>query len=712
MPTGFEGLKIRQVAAPSVFGGMRQKNAPLMPQPWNELNTKSALRGFADYLDIPSGVAHLGQGLANQGVKNPMPNNYGIPAMEDPLEGRELPQLDLASKVPTSNDLYSIIEKYTGKNLEPHPQDAEERIRSSAIRTGAGLIGGGALGRVLKEGNALIPFLGRPQGVSGFAKQGALGATVGGGSQVLQEGGVDPLPASILAALATGAGASAIKGTGNIFSHYAPSKIAKRSVERKATAKLKDSIGEKNIDKVLKNLDKPTPFNADLTTAEMAEDQGLYALHRALAPNINPIKEKNVLNNQLMENQLRKLGTTELEDATLGTLLQQQLNKNLNKAVNTRAENAAPLYKTLSESRTGHDIPTLKNFLVERGEFAKGGEKKAVDYVNKLIAKESADENLHLLGGKLKTSNDTNKDVLKQLEAAMKKGDVSLNNPVELDNVLTDLGDKVGAAKKSGKKSLANFYGQAKQKLEFDTEGIPELVNARTQYRTDSKGVNAIEQEPLLKKIVQTDLKDKTQFVLSPEQIPKKILNGTANNTKALMAQIKLKPELVKAVRGAYINKLLGKSTLASGENKLSYDKYRKFLQDPSNKAKLPLIFEKEQMQVLKDVFELVKKRNAVDTVGRAVGSNTQSETTLLNNLVNFGAPKSIKLAKKGVEWLAGAREQKVQELVAAALTDPKIAKALLSPNTSAAEAKTLLNRINLPVATNIAVRELTRRGE
>lgn len=700
MATPLEGIKTIRVSAPVNFARMQSH-----PQERSSSNglwegAKSLFKGFSGLGDIPSAIGHVVQSDAQSAINTPRPS-YGIDpsVLEDPIADYEKPQLNFASKIPTSSDLRSLIEKYSGVDLEPHPTTALGRIGTNAGEFAGAILGGSGVAKVAKEGLMGLKSLAGAEGL----KQTALGGGIGAGSGVLKETGVNPLAADLLSAFAVPSLGAAAKGTGNLLSNLSPTKIANKSINQRATNTLKERIGEKNLPKVLSRLDEPTPFNANLTTAEMAENAGLSHLHRSLAPNINEITEKNKFNNQLMENQLRKLGNTTLEDPTVGNQVQQLINKNFNKATTKRSANAEPLYKNLYEIREGKATPELNTFLQKKGEFAKGEERKAVDYINKLLIKDAPNETVSLLGGKMKLDQITNPEIRKQLEGST----TSLNYPVELDNVLTELGDKIGAAKKAGKKSLANFYTQAKQKLEVDTEGVPELAKARSQYRKDSKDVNAIDQEPLLKKIIETNLKDKKEFILSPEQVPTKILNGTVNNTKALMKQLKSKPEAIAAVRGIYINKLLEKATLSTGEKTFSYDKMHKFLHDPRNKAKLPIIFEPEQVQVLKNVYELTRKRNAVNTEGRAVGSNTQSETTLLNNLVNFGAPRGIKLLKKGVEWIGGARDKKVQELINQALVDPKIAKALLSPATTKKDAKKLLDSLSPSVLTAIGIRNL-----
>ena len=241
----------------------------------------------------------------------------------------------------------------------------------------------------------------------------------------------------------------------------------------------------------------------------------------------------------------------------------------------------------------------------------------------------------------------------------------------------------------------------AKEKILADMAVIPEEQIARSTYAQLSKPISAIEKEPLLSKFVKKDNFGQ-EFLLSPEKIPDMILGGSLNNTKALMNQIGRDPKTLNVVRGGVVNKLLNSSELSSGEKALSYDKMNKFLK--KNKAKLNLLFDSDQVKVFEDVNEILKKRNMVATLGRAAGSNTQSETTLLNSLFDTTGNKLLRdtaayaIPGGGIvydtikDFVKNSKKAASKELLEKALLDPETAKLLLTPTKNIKDKETLVS--------------------
>ena len=190
------------------------------------------------------------------------------------------------------------------------------------------------------------------------------------------------------------------------------------------------------------------------------------------------------------------------------------------------------------------------------------------------------------------------------------------------------------------------------------------------------------------------------------------ILRGSLNNTKALMAEVGKDKKTIDMIRGSVVDKLLNTSELASanalGQQNLSYNKVNNFLK--KNKGKLQYIFDENQIKVLDDVKSVLKRRNMVATVGRAVGSNTQSQTTLLENLTN---PVKQSIGKKIINKIPGGKyltpvyelsknyeKQQITRLLEQALLEPDIAKLLLTPVSSIkneASLKSILTKVGVP---------------
>ena len=223
----------------------------------------------------------------------------------------------------------------------------------------------------------------------------------------------------------------------------------------------------------------------------------------------------------------------------------------------------------------------------------------------------------------------------------------------------------------------------------------------------------------MLKKFVKKD-KRSNNFILSPEKIPSKILGSSLNDVKALTKQIEGNPETVNSLRSFIIDKLLKSSetsaiNAASGkslEHNLSYNKLNNAIS--KYKPKLDLIFEKEQVELLEHVRDLLKKRNMVATLGRAAGSNTQSQLTLLEltslpkradfmNLVE-GVPVLGKPISQVRNRAKAIQDANIRNLVGRALVEPQLAKELLTRPKNAESINAFLERLpkNLLVSTSL----------
>ncbi len=555
--------------------------------------------------------------------------------------------------------------------------------------------------------------------LSRFAKDVGTGTTIGGISGALQNTGVNPLAADIGTTLALplgmGGAQSVGRGTRNLLRKFT-TKGKKEVLNADVGELLKKRIGEENIPSVLSKLENKGPLGTNLTTAELTENPGLAGLHRALSPNIPAITEKNIANNALIKNKLQSLGNTELTAEMAGENIRRPLASNLENAIKKRAEVTKPLYEKVNELTEGVDLPGTRAFLNKESKLAKGDIKKNLSYVEDIIRSNKSPKVKK--EGFEKLYGNFGSEARSQLQKEI------LGNPVpaELSNALKDISGRIGAARKSGNNEVARTLMQARENILADMAAIPEEQLARSTYANLSKPVSAIEKEPLLKKIVKKDEFAK-DFLLSPEKIPDLILNGTVNNTKALIGQLGSNKNALNTVRGSIVNKLLGGSELSNAEQNLSYDKVSKFLK--KNKAKLDLIFEPEQVKVLEDTREILRRRNVVQTLGRAAGSNTQSETTLLNDLLGTGTNKVLREAAAytipgggllydvAKDTLKRTKTQATKELLEKALLDPETARLLLTPTKNLKDPGQLNNilerlypNLTVPITNELNTRE------
>ena len=145
------------------------------------------------------------------------------------------------------------------------------------------------------------------------------------------------------------------------------------------------------------------------------------------------------------------------------------------------------------------------------------------------------------------------------------------------------------------------------------------------------------------------------------------------------------------------------------------------------DKEKLTLIFDENQIKVLEDVKELLRKRNLVETMGRAVGSNTSSDLTLLNSIFNTTGNKLFREAASSAvpgggivyetvkEFYKNSRNAAKKDLIEKALLDPETAKLLLTPAKNIKDRETLVSMLNRiygrPLAAT-AVNQVNREGQ
>jgi hypothetical protein len=659
---------------------------------WPALIGKSVLKGLGSIADLPNLAAQGLEGLARGQSES---ERRKMELMGYPGSDIETPEIDiLSSRIPTSNTARQYIKGKTGFNLEPMPTTAGQRIASHAAEF-AGSLGPWGL-------------VGKGAGTLNAAKLARTGAGIGATSGALQEGGVNPVVADIGSAFALPVAAKGfsktIKGTGNLLHGFSKAGQEKR-LNSAASDILKAKVGEKNIPRVLENLNAPTPFNTKLTTAELAQNTGISGLHRAMSPNIPAIAEKEALNDVIMRRQLGELSPKiGLDQTQQGEAIRNYLFGELKNRKQARANVTEPLYQEVNKLTKGIDLPNTQSFLEREGTFAKGDIKKNLNYIEDIIRSNAASKgeaaNLNKLYGNL------GPQALSQLQKEVLGQPV----PAELTNALKDISGRIGAAKKSGNNEVARVLSEAKSNILADMAQIPEEAIARSAYAQLSKPVSAIEKEPLLGKIVKKDTFGQ-EFLTSPEQIPDMILRGSLNNTKALISEVGKDKKTLDMIRGSVVDKLLNTSELASvnavGQQNLSYNKVNNFLK--KNKGKFQYIFDKDQIKVLDDVKSLLKRRNMVTTMGRAAGSNTQSETTLLASLtepVESSGKKFVKQIPGGkylvplYDFAKGYEKQQIKQLLEQALLDPNTAKLLLTPvNTIKNEQslRSILTKVGIP---------------
>jgi bacterioferritin (cytochrome b1) len=641
---------------------------------WPALLGKSATKGLID-------IAGLFGNFQTPQQATPETQKI-IDKYTNRLTSQEKQMLD--SRMPSSADITGYLNEKSGYDLTPRPQGPAQRIASNAVEFGA---------------SSLLPF-GKFNGLTQLGKQGAVGAGVGAVSGTAQEMGVDPLMADIGASFTPYGAKKIVQGVS------APLKYILPTAEETAIKSLQKQIGQENIPQVLENLDKKLPFDAPSATAEIADNVGLAKMHQAMSPNISSITEKHALGDATLRRKLEELSAaTNQTPYTLGETIRDGLENKLKNAEATRAANAKPLMENIKASRVPVSAENTMSYLKEEERFAKGDVKKEINFIKGLLKPNTS-------------TSANNANIIKELEKNIIKYEDSPSIVTNLKTELNKLKPQLLAGDLKGAEAAINAKLQNVQtrkalktltdakkliKLDLELSGVPEVAEFNKAYARDSKPVSAINTNSLLSKFTdkktkknQFNEKEITEFVLSPERVPEKIIASSIDETKSLMKQVEKDPQMLNAVRSSFLDNLLNKSELGSlnadGISNLSYKKFNNFLE--KNNGKLTEVFDKNQIKVLSDARDLLKAREKAKTLGRAFGSNTQSETTLLAELTStpvtrFGnkAAKLMPFGKRLSPIASGmydkilkTHKQSIEEILKEALSDPQKAKLLLTP--------------------------------
>lgn len=633
-----------QTFNPLVYGAKpRESKKP--DDSWMELLGKSAATGIKNTLDLPKALAQGTEGVLNRRAKlKGLPS--GFSGLKDIWDGTAADKIHIDESVPESN-VTSYLPSATGglnvvKDLTGYEPDLEQRPANGAQR---------AIGHGVEFLTSVSPFAKGKKALDALKLMGAAGAS-GTASGVAQELGADPLVSDIIASVGVPWGAGKIKN--------AIKSSSKEKAKDSASKILQNTVGGKNISQVLENLNKPTPLNANLNTAEMANNPGLARLHQTTSPNISAVAEKNAVNDSLIRNNLEKLSSkTDLTTESAGNQIRNKLSGNLDSYKLHRAEVTAPLYADVEGITQGVPLPKTNAYLQNEVKYAKGEIKNSLDYVQSIIKPNTGKGN---------------------------------SIPAELNNAIKDISGKIGVAKRAGNNEVVRVLQTAKENILKDMSHLPEEALARSTYSQLSKPVSAIENEPLLSQFIKKD-KYGESYLMSSEKIPDKILNGSIANIKNLMAQVGTKGKTVETIRGSFVDKLLDISKTsgvnAQAKDGISYHKFNAFMN--KNKAKLDLIFTQEQVGVLNEAKSVLRQRNMANTLGKSTGSNTQSDTTLLSELLNPIKDGIIKRSSAKIPFLGAVMEgkkastevfnRKVKSLIEEAVVNPDKAKLLLSPS-------------------------------
>lgn len=673
---------------------------------WPELLAKSAGKGFTALADIPKFAGNLAEGAVNLGRRfqgfESVPGHEGLGNVIRFKTNPNAPQTNYSDYIPDTEDARRALNKYTGIDLEPHPSP-EQYIASQGAEFAGGLANpafwltkGAALGK-----NAM-----------NLAKAAGTGAAIGTTSGVLQESGVNPLVADIgtsVAFPAAGAGAR------NLLNKFSPSH-KNLVTEKKLTNALKARIGEDNVDNVLKNIDQykrqKLPIKLSPTTPEIAQDVGLSQLYRTQS-DLGAIPARYKENDVKLKSALSDLGTTGLEESVKGETLRQPFIKKFAKAKQQRSDLVEPLYKALEDIKTGINPKAAKELLKKELSVASPGNQAALNkYLKGLTRNEISDEKLNkikTLKAEIKNIDTEHKDlnplVVKLLKQPLMKELAEAESllhplPLQLENTIQELGDKVNALSRTGESNAARRFGAIKKAYEQDLSQNPVGLKHRAAYALLSKPINEIETSSLLNAFVKEnkDVNKLAGLVAPSEKIPELVLKADLPNTKILMNATKSRPESIKLIKGIYIDELLKNSTLSSGN--FSFDKANKFLNNKFMKEKVNVIFDANEKKILKQFLDTLEKRTKVETMGKVSGSDTHQKLKIdeafnnslsgLGKLLGHSALKATGTGHAGEaifntskDYIKNMTNRRYNNALEKALIEPEYFKKLVTNETS-----------------------------
>ncbi len=575
------------------------------------------------------------------------------------------PTHHISALTPVSEHVRNVANKvgYAGFN-EPKTDTTMKRVVGGTFGGIGSMVGGAGIGGVsTKVGMPIISrFLGSPKEAFQLAKTGArLGGTAAG----LEELGVDPLTANLIA----GTAGPLVGSTGKNFLNKISDTHKNLKASQRVKEALKTQIGEENLPGVLENIKtyrkQKNPINLQLTTPEIAQDVGLSRLYRTES-NLPSIPQRYAENDAKLLEALEGIGTTRLPESVKGEAIRAPFIERFNKKITRRKKLTEPLYEELKAIQEGLDPINARMLLKEEmavsgvddksmlEKFYKGLTRNDInpsdlDKVKELKAtiKNIDSKYQHLNPAAIKQLKAPLLEELNQIESSL------LPRPIQIENTIQNLGDRVNDSYRSGASNAANRYDKIKDAYTADLATNPTQLKHREEYKRLSKPINEIERSSLLHNFVKKnrDVSRLEGFVAPSEKIPSLILDADLSNTKILINNAKGNKETLDLIKGAYIDKLLETSKLNSGN--FSYDKANKFLGNKYTKEKLSVVFNNKEKKKLDQFLDILKRRNQVETMGKGSGSDTHQKFKVGNefneSLGGFG-----KLFKKAAFKTSG----------------------------------------------------------
>jgi|SRR5271154_148134 len=618
------------------------------------------------------------------------------------------PTHHVSSFTPVSERFSNLANKvgYQGFN-KPKTDTLGKKLVSGAFEGAGSALGGVGLGAAgAKAGMPFFSrFLGSPKEAGKLAQ---MGSTLGAAGAGLEEAGFDPLTANLAPAIA----APLIGASGKNILNKFSKEHRNLKTKQKVAGALQTQIGEENLPSVLENITKykkqKNPINLQLTTPEIAQDVGLSRLYRTQS-NFPSLPQRYTENDAKLLEALEGIGTTGLPESIKGEAIRTPFFEKFNKKKARREQFTKPLYEELGNIQEGLDPTEARALLGQEIGVSSPGNRSQLERFYKGLNRNDINpidvERAKELRATLKNIDREYKDLspnaIEQLKTPLKQElnqleSTLLPRPIQIENTIQELGDKVNALSRAGESNAARKYGGIKKAYEKDLAKNPIGLKHREEYKRLSKPINEIETSNLLSNFVKKN-KDVSQlegFIAPSERIPGLILGSDLPNTKVLLNKAKGNKETLDLIKGTYIDKLLETSRLNSGN--FSYDKANKFLGNKYNKEKIDLIFNSKERKKIDQFLDTLQKRNRLESMGKVSGSDTHQKLKVENefneSLGGLGkiagkvATKASgiggigeEILNRGVSKFNELKNQRYNSILEEALLDPNAFKKLIT---------------------------------
>jgi hypothetical protein len=550
---------------------------------------KSNAENMGSSFGMQDPLAHLGMLATERGQKAYLEEKQNLKNYKQALSQRETDTLN-------HMDATGRILHHAGEFIDP-----SVLIPAGApVKIGTALSQAPAIKKAFNVGKEVL---------SSLAKNTGMGVTSG----VLQEGGVNPILADLIATFAPH---QVYKGGKWAFSPDYRKEISSAKVKKEVGGLLRDTLhlphtpasGSHGGDHPLyKDYEQAgRDINVGLQTQALAHQKLPEQFEEKMAADVathyHPLTE-----HQNSGDAFKQSMRQDVADATLpfnqqkthhetGQAMRQYFLNKLNHLYRKRSQKTGPLYQELMGIEEGLEPAHARAVIDHKLDTAKGEVRSHLDRAEKelqpndprpLGQKPLTPEQQEELSA-LKTylaQFENHRDYTPQnpsptivnirkrihdLEGAPSSPRQPV--PAEIDNALKWLGDEIASARKQGKDGLARELREVKRAIEDDLSSLPQGTEYRQKYNELSKPINALEEHGTLGRIVGEKKNTYSQqYTLSDSEIPSKVIGTSlksADDARVLLSHLKGKTgqDVLSSLRQTIHQDVLNKITGVDGQ--------------------------------------------------------------------------------------------------------------------------------------------------